>query len=1181
MQDKGFVHLHLHTDYSLLDGAIQIKPLADRLEQLGMNASAMTDHGNMYGAISFYNTMKAKGIKPIIGCETYIAATNRADRSARNIGGEKANFHLILLAQNYEGYRNLSRLTSKAFTEGFYYKPRIDKELLAQHSAGLIALSSCMSGVPSALLAQDRFDEAAAQALEFEEIMGKGNYFLEIQEHGLEPQARIRKPLVDLSRRTGIPLVATNDAHYLMPQDARAHDVLLCIGSGKTVNDENRLKYGTPNFYVRSPEEMWRIFGDELPEALQRTVEIAARCELKLPEGINYLPNYPIPASDAGLSANDYFEKVVRNGYQTRKAEVWDLAASRNELTHSFSDYEQRLWHEIEVIKRMGYAGYFLIVWDFVKYAKEHGIPVGPGRGSSAGSLVAYCLRITDIDPLKYNLFFERFLNPERISMPDIDIDFCVRGRAEVINHVSNLYGRDSVCQIVTFGTLASKAAIKDVGRALDMPYAEVDRISKMIPPPVRGRNVSIEQAIEQVPELKKQMETNDQVRDLIDLARRLEGCARHVSVHAAGVVITPEPLQELIPIAVSGKDEVTTQYEMTDLEKVGVLKMDFLALNTLTIISDCLKSIKHSLAEEIDWAKISLNDEQTMQLFAEGKTDAIFQFESSGMQDICRKLRPKGIEDLSALNALYRPGPIDGGMVDDFILRHHGKKSVRYIVPEMKEILENTQGVIVYQEQAMLLAQKLAGYSMAEADSLRKAMGKKNREEMARQEQKFVLGAVARGIKQDKAQQIFSLMAQFADYGFPKAHSVAYAYLAFQTAYLKAHYPEHFYAAVLSNEIDDTAKVFRYTKEMRGQGIALLPPDVNESEVGFTALTGAIRYGLAAIKGIGVASVNAITRARANGPFKSIFDFTERLDEGSINKRVMEGLVCSGAFDSLKPQGAAASDWRARLCAAIDPALARSARSRRAKALGQNDLFGGQDLRAIDPDVELPPAPAWTASEMLAAEKKALGFYITGHPLDAHQETINQLGAISSAEVTQQESGSRATVAGVVRDLQLKTTKKGDRFAIFRLEDQAGSIKCVLWPEPYRRNSSLLADEATILVNGRAEIDEGGATLMGDRVTELTQAVQQKAREVLIRLAKSNGAELEAVKKVLEQSPGDCEVLVEVPAGDMTVCVRTHPSLKIQGSAEVESALRALGCEVIWQGFGAPARAAAATTAN
>ena len=790
-QGKPFVHLHLHTDYSLLDGAIQIKPLSERLGTLGMNACAMTDHGNMYGAITFYNTMKAKGIKPIIGCETYLAIGSRKDRAGA-AAGEKRNHHLILLAKDLEGYKNLSRLTSKAFTEGFYYKPRIDKELLAKHSKGLIALSSCMSGVPSALLAQDRFADAATQALEFQDIMGKGNYFLEIQEHGLEAQDRIRKPLVELSKKTGIPLVATNDAHYLMPDDHRAHDLLLCIGSGKTVNDENRLKYKTPNFYVRSADEMWQIFGAELPDALNRTVEIADMCDLELPKGINYLPNYPIPAGEPG-SPDDYFEKVVRDGYQTRKARVWDGELADGTLTCPMEDYEKRLWHEMQVIKRMGYAGYFLIVWDFVKYAKENGIPVGPGRGSSAGSLVAYCLGITDVDPLRYNLFFERFLNPERVSMPDIDIDFCVRGRAKVINHVAELYGRDSVCQIVTFGTLASRAAIKDVGRALDMPYAEVDRISKMIPPPVRGRNVSITQAIEQVPELRKSMETNPQVSDLIDLARRLEGCARHVSVHAAGVVITPEPLEELIPIAVSGKDEVTTQYEMSDLEKVGVLKMDFLALNTLTIISDCLKSIKQSLSEEILWEKVSLNDPATMQLFGEGRTDAIFQFESGGMAELCRKLKPKNIEDLSALNALYRPGPIDGGMVDDFIQRHHGKKSVRYIVPEMKEILDTTHGVIVYQEQAMLLAQKLAGYTWPKPTACVNRWGRRTAKRWRCRNKSFVLGAVASGFKKDKAEQIFSLMRQFADYGFLKAHSLAYAYLAFQTAYLKAHYRNTF----------------------------------------------------------------------------------------------------------------------------------------------------------------------------------------------------------------------------------------------------------------------------------------------------------------------------------------------------------------------------------------------------
>ena len=775
MANQDFVHLHLHTDYSLLDGAIQIKPLAKRTEELGMKACAMTDHGNMFGAISFYNAMKNRGVKPIIGCETYITRGSRTDRSA-GAPGEKANFHLILLAQNYEGYQNLVRLTSKAYTEGFYYKPRIDKELLAQHSKGLIALSACLSGVPSAMLAREKCDEAAAAAIEFEEIMGKGNYFLEIQEHGLDAQDRIRKPLVELSKRTGVPLVATNDAHYLMPDDARAHDVLLCIGSGKTVADTNRLRYPSPYFYVRSPEEMWRVFGEELPDALTRTVEIADRCDLKLPENVNYLPNYPIPESEAGLSADDYFEKVVREGFERRRQQVWDRQLSRNELKHPISDYQTRLTTEIAMIRQMGFPGYFLVVWDFVRYARERSIPVGPGRGSAAGSLVAYCLEITDIDPLQYNLIFERFLNPGRQSLPDIDIDFCVRGRGEVINHVVDLYGRDSVCQIITFGTLASRAAIKDVGRALDIPYAEVDRIAKLIPPPVRGRNVTLTQALEQVPELRKEVETNPQVKELLEIARRLEGCARHSSVHAAGVVISPEPLQELIPIAVSGKDEVTTQYVMADLEKTGMLKMDFLALTALTVINDCLITIKQSLGEEINWPDIALNDEKAMAVFAEGRTEAVFQFESSGMQEICRKLKPKGVEDLAALNALYRPGPLDGGMVDEFIQRHHGKKTVRYQTPEMKDILSNTYGIIVYQEQIMQLAQKLAGYTLSEADLMRRAMGKKKREEMALHEEKFINGAVERGIKREKAEKIFSLMAQFSDYGFNRSHSVAYA---------------------------------------------------------------------------------------------------------------------------------------------------------------------------------------------------------------------------------------------------------------------------------------------------------------------------------------------------------------------------------------------------------------------
>jgi len=1164
MQERQFVHLHLHTDYSLLDGAIQIKPLSKRIEELRMRACAMTDHGNMFGAISFYNAMKNNGVKPIIGCETYITRGSRSDRGA-GAPGEKANFHLILLAQNFEGYQNLVRLTSKAYTEGFYYKPRIDKQLLAEHSKGLIALSACMSGVPSAMLAQDKCDEAAAAAIEFEEILGKGNYFLEIQEHGLDAQHRIRKPLVELSKRTGVPLVATNDAHYLMPDDARAHDVLLCIGSGKTVNDTNRLRYASPNFYVRSPEEMWRIFGEELPEVLTRTVEIAERCELKLPENAIYLPQYPIPESENGLSADDYFEKVVRDGFERRRRDVWERQLARGELKQPLQDYQTRLSSEIQMIKQMGFAGYFLIVWDFVRYAKQHSIPVGPGRGSAAGSLVAYCLEITDVDPLQYDLIFERFLNPGRVSLPDIDIDFCVRGRGEVINHVANLYGRDSVCQIITFGTLASRAAIKDVGRALEVPYAEVERIAKLIPPPVRGRNVTIGQALDQVPELKREVEVNPQVREILEIAQRLEGCARHSSVHAAGVVISPVPLQELIPIAVSGKDEVTTQYVMSDLEKTGMLKMDFLALTALTVINDCLISIKQLLGREINWSDIALNDPETMTVFSEGRTEAVFQFESSGMQEICRKLKPKGVEDLAALNALYRPGPLDGGMVDEFILRHHGKKSVRYLVPEMKEILSNTYGIIVYQEQIMQLAQKLAGYTLSEADLMRRAMGKKKREEMAVHEQKFIEGAVERGIKRDKAEKIFSLMAQFSDYGFNRSHSVAYAYLAFQTAYLKAHFPEHFYAAVLSNEAQDAAKVFKYSKELRSQGIALLPPDVNESFSGFTPLSGAIRYGLTAIKGLGQSAVTAITDARKTGPFRSFFDFAERVDTATLNKRVFESLVSAGAFDSLK-DGREVRDWRGALFHSIDGALSRAQRARREREQGQTGLFGAVPEEENFAN-ELPrTAKGWTQSELLAAEKAALGFYITGHPLESYLGILENIKTTKSSELANLVSGTRVCSAGIIADLQLRTTKKGDKFALLRLEDEVGGTKCVLWPEVYRKNAAALHNEGAAVITGRLELSEDSPpTIIVDQVQNM-DAVSKNNEFIVVRTPAHEDPTglFDAVLSILSAHPGDCDLAIETVLEDRTlVRIKPNSALKVRRGPELDQALRDLGCVV------------------
>ena len=1166
MSQKDFVHLHLHTDYSLLDAATQIKPLASRISELGMNACAITDHGNMYGAMTFYNTMKSKGIKPLIGCEVYITRGLRTERGGAARPGEKTNFHLVLLAKDLEGYQNLVRLTSKAYTEGFYYKPRIDRELLAENSRGLIALSACLSGIPSALLAKERFDEAAAEALQFQEIMGRGNYFLEIQDHGLEAQQRIRKSLLELAKRTEIPLVATNDAHYLYPEDAGAHDILLCIGSGKTVNDSNRLKYGSPYFYVRSQEEMWSLFG-EMPEVLNRTVEIAEMCDLQLPKGINYLPNFPIPTEFSSLTVDQYFEKIVRDGFEKRRAKVWELALSREQLRHSIHDYNERVSREIAMIIQMGFPGYFLIVWDFIRYARDHGIPVGPGRGSAAGSLVAYCLEITDVDPLQYDLLFERFLSPERVSMPDIDIDFCVRGRGDVINHVGDLYGRDSVCQIITFGTMASKAAIKDVGRALDLPYAEVDRIAKMIPPPVRGRNVSISQALEQVPELNREIEEKPHVKELIDLARRLEGCARHSSVHAAGVVISPKPLHELIPVAVSSKEELTTQYAMSDLEKTGMLKMDFLALTALTVISDCLKSIKRSLQIDVEWAGISLDDEKTMELFAEGRTDAVFQFESSGMQEICRKLKPKGLEDLAALNALYRPGPLDGGMVEDFIARHHGQKSVRYIVPEMKDILSNTYGILVYQEQIMQLAQKLGGYSLGEADLMRRAMGKKNREEMAKHEVQFVQGAVQRSIKEEKAKQIFSLMAQFADYGFNRSHSVAYAYVAFQTAYLKAHFPEHFYAAVLSNESGDTSKIFKYATELRNQQIKLLPPDVNESQAGFTPLKGAIRFGLEALKGIGQHSVAAVIETRqTSGPFHSIYDFVERVGPSGVNKRVLESLIGAGAFDSLKPETELAPSWRARLTASVENVVSSAAKTMKAKQLGQNGLFDLSAETAVE--IELPHADPWSHTTMLLNEKNAIGFYVSGHPLDNFKEILTELRASKASDLSELSTGTSVRVGGILSGVQVRTTKKGSRFGLMKLDDELNGVKCVAWPEVYAKHAAVLVEEAPVLISGRIEItDDGGITLIADEAAALGDILQRRAKVVTVVLpASGNSSLLEDLHKLFDLNRGECELLIEMNLpGDLLVRIRPHVAMRVRGSVQLETDLKGLGCQVAW----------------
>jgi DNA polymerase-3 subunit alpha len=1154
--DKQFVHLHLHTDHSLLDGAIKIEPLARRAAELKMPAVAITDHGNLYGALSFYHKMRDAGVKPIIGIEAYIARGSRHDRGAEKLTpGDRATNHIVLLAKNLTGYHNLVKLSSFAYIEGFWRKPRIDRDLLAKYGEGIIGLSACISGVPPHLLLRDQFDEAARASLEFQDILGEGNYYLEIQEHGLDAQKRIRKPLVELSKKTGIPMVATNDSHYLMDTDVKAHDTLLCIGTGKTINDPNRLTYGSPKYYFRSAEEMWETFGEE-PDLLLRTIEIAEKCDLVFPKSIDQVPIYPVPE---GHTVDSYFEKVTRDGFEERWREVWRQIESSGSLRHPVSNYRDRLTHEIETIKRMGYSGYFLIVWDFIRYARDKGIPVGPGRGSAAGSLAAYCLKITDVDPIQYDLLFERFLNPERVTMPDIDVDFCVRGRAEVISYVSDLYGRQNVAQIITFGTMASRAVIKDVGRALEMPYSEVEKVAKMIPPPVRGRNVSIDDAIKQNPDLRKAIETDEKVSELIEIARKLEGCARHTSVHAAGVVISPLPIHELVPVCKGQNDELTTQFVMSDLEKTGMLKMDFLALTTLTIIEDCLKSIEREMGERPDLANIPLNDKPALKLFADGLLNAVFQFESSGMVEICRKLKPESLEDLSALNALYRPGPLDGGMVDDYIERRHGRRKVQYIIPQMKEILENTYGILVYQEQIMQLAQNLAGYSLGEADLMRRAMGKKKKEEMAKHEEKFVSGAVARGIQEDKARRIFTLMAQFADYGFNRSHSFAYAYLAYQTAYLKARYPTHFYAAVLSNEIANTAKLSRYIGEMKTFDIELLPPDVNSSHEGFTPVGKAIRFGLAAIKGLGSSAVQMIISAREDGaPFRSIYDFAERVDQRAVNKRVLESLIKSGAFDGVAPN-------RAAMMSVLDRAIEYGARAQRDKLSGQTGLFAAVTTAAVE-EPALPSVPAWGKKESLAFEKEALGFYASGHPLEDYTEAIKGLTRFDNGNIEEAAHGDHVALGGIIVDLATKTTKKGDRFALFRLEDQYGAVKVVCWPEQFNKYKNLLQSDEVVLVRGRLELsDEGGAgaTIVVQEIHQLERARSSAARAIVIKMPERSvtAKGLASLGDLVSRHPGSAAVLLQVETDDgMTVRLRPQQFFRVNVSPELTAEIEKIG---------------------
>src|SRR5580698_3373469 len=897
----NFVHLHLHTDYSLLDGACEIGELTEEAARRGMPAVAVTDHGNLFAAANFYHKATTHGVKPIIGCEMYVAPDGH---KSRGTDAERSN-HLVLLCESDEGYQNLIKLVSTGYLDGFYYKPRVDHELLAKNSEGLIALSACLRGEVADAIMSDKYDTAKANAHRLRDIFGKNNFFLEVQDQGLEQDIKVNRDLVRLSKESGIPLVATNDCHYLTQSDSHAQEVLMCIQTGKTMSDTARMKFATDQFYFKTAEEMGKVFA-ELPDALARTVAIADRCNVKIQRVSNPFPEFKVPD---GQDTDSYFERVVRQNFVSR-AEVLERLSKQGLLRHSLADYEQRLSDEIRMIQKMRFAGYFLIVWDFIHYARAQGVPVGPGRGSAAGSLVSFALRITDVDPLQYDLLFERFLNPERISMPDIDIDFCMRRRGEVIEYVRKKYGAESVAQIITFRTMAAKAVLKDAGRALDMPYGDVDRLAKMIPLTL---NISLEEALKQAPQLDSMREKDERVKELVEVALRLEGLARHASTHAAGVVISPRPLTEIVPLYKSNKEEITTQYDMNALERIGLLKMDFLGLTTLTVLDDAVRMIKENRGVEIDLAGLQFDDEKTYALFARGETSGIFQFESHGMREILKRYQPTRLEDLTALNALYRPGPIQGGMIDDFIARKHGKKKVAYDLPELEEILSETWGVILYQEQVMQIANRLAGFSLGDADLLRRAMGKKKPEEMAAQREKFLSGCAARKVPQKKAEKIFDLMAEFAGYGFNKSHSCAYALLAYQTAWLKTHYPVEFVAAMLTSETGNTEKVVKYINEGRSMGITVLPPDVNSSDLNFTPTGNDIRFGLAAIKNVGENTVRGILAARETvGKFSTFYEFVESVDSRLMNKRVLERLVRAGAVDGLDGN-------RAQMMAGID----------------------------------------------------------------------------------------------------------------------------------------------------------------------------------------------------------------------------------------------------------------------
>ena len=1056
--EAPFIHLHVHTKYSLLDGASDIKSLISYAKELDMPALAITDHGVMYGVIEFYQEAMKQGVKPIIGCEVYITSGSHFERGIKERDNQ---YHLILLAENNEGYQNLMKLVSIAHLEGFYYKPRIDKDVLRKYSKGIIGLSACIAGeIPSHVI-RGELETAEKCLQEYVEIFGRDNFFLEIQNHDIPEEITAEAELKRLAKKYGLGLVATNDLHYVRRQDAEGQDILLCIQTAASVDDPMRMKFANDQFYLKSKQEMMAKFSD-VPEALSNTLKIAERCNVELEFGHLLLPEFPIPE---GKTVAEYLRELCMQGLPARYPEPADAVM-------------KRLDFELEVIDKMGYSGYFLIVWDFINFSRTKKIPVGPGRGSAAGSIVAYLLGITSIDPLRYDLLFERFLNPERVSMPDIDVDLCYNRRKEVVDYIVDKYGADHVAQIITFGTLAAKAAVKDVGRALGMPIATVNQVNKMIP---NELGITLEKALAGSKDLQNFYNSDPKIERLLDLAQKVEGSPRHTSTHAAGVVIAPKTLTDFVPLQRTADEEyVSTQYDKDKVEGLGLLKMDLLGLRTLTVIDDALGLIKESKGVDLDIENIDLADASTCDMLCRGDTVGVFQMESSGMTQLMRDLAPESFDDLIPLVALYRPGPLGTGMVEDFVAGRHGKKTAKLLHPLLEPVLKDTFGVILYHEQVMQITSVLAGFSLGQADILRRAMGKKKAKELDSMKEAFIIGAEKEhGIKRELAEEVFALLQHFAGYGFNKSHSAAYALVAYQTAYLKAHYPVEFMAATLNSYLTNAEKVSWYINACREMGIQVLPPDVNVSGAGFSVDGHSIRFGLAGIKSVGDAAIENILEARKKGgAFESLTDFCQRVNSNGLNKRVVEYLIKCGAMDGFGAR-------RSQLLAVMDQALELAASRQRDEASGQIGLFGEEEFEKIN-ELKMPDIAEMPKEELLSLEKEIIGFYVTGHPLDKHRKNLKQMTEIQTLGEGRYRDGQYVKVGGIIAANKIRTTKAGDSMAVFTLEDFSGKIEVVAFPKTFAMSSKNIYPESIVLVEGRLMLDEEEPRLMASQVTKL-----------------------------------------------------------------------------------------------